>query len=516
MKLNKEKIMKKKLLLTLLFVVMTMCLFAVAVSAETAYVNANGEQVEEGSPDIAYELYFEGITSSTGGCKIKEVYLYDSTVTKLVVPEVKFTVKDVEYDLSTYSFVRIAAGWSTTLPVYLIAEKDSETKTSVHTQIKEIEFHIPVLGDGAGQAGNLAGYTALEKISFYKKAYEPQNKGGFLYNCPNLKEVHFYGQDNQLSGNFFVSSMNKVVFHRGSTTTLRSCAMNAMNNGNECYVYLNEGFNISDETDPRLTWNKNGNGFKIVILVDDTSNYTAEEIISHETIYQAGNNKNENNYRYNASVMTYCDFYDGHISEEPINDCVCYCSTCKNYGALANPVHTLFDVYSYANGYSEAGERVTKCTNEGCLHVDGTEVLDALFLTKGYSKDTTSNAIHFDFSVNNDAIKVYEAYLKNVDAESTVSYGVVVAVADLDEDETNDKLFNAEGELKAGTVEVKFNEKNYSNIKIKLTGIGEGNYDTALHISGYFKVNDGVTYINDVGTSEYAQKVTYNSLPSEE
>lgn len=508
--------MKKKLFLAMLLVIALVCLFAVAVSAETAYVNSKGEQVAADDADVAYELYFESATNSGGNCKLKEIYIYDSTVTKIVVPEVKFTINGNEYDLSTYSYVRLAAGWDSTLPVYPIAEKGAATKTSVHTQIKEIEFHIPVLGDGASGKGNLAGYTSLEKLNFFKRAYEPQSKGGFLNGCSNLKEVHFYGQNNYLSGNFFCDSLTKVVFHRGSTSSVKSCAMQAMN-GKDCTVYLNGDITPWDETDPRLTWNKNNNGLlKFVLLVDDTTGYTPEEIASYQTGWQAGNNKNANNAKHVATIQTYCDFYKAHISEEAVNDCVCYCNTCKNYGALANPNHALIDVYDYANGYSEAGEKAVKCKNEGCLHIASTEALDALFVTKGYSKDTTSNAIHFDFSVNNDAIKVYEAYLKNVDAESTVSYGVVVAVADFDEDETNDTLFNAEGELKAGTVEVKFNEKNYSNIKIKLTGIGEGNYDTALHISGYFKVNDGVTYINDVGTSEYAQKVTYNSLPSEE
>lgn len=508
--------MKKKLLLTLLFVVMTMCLLVVSVSAETAYINANGEQVEAGSADIAYEFYITEAFNTGGNCRIREVYLYDTSITKIVIPAIKFTHSNgTVYDLSTYNYCRLANGWDNTLAVYPLSEKNSDTKTSLHTQITEVEIYVPILPDGASGKGNFAGYTALEKVSFFSKAYEPQNKGGSFNGCTNLKEMHFYGQNNYLSSNFFPDSLTKIVFHRGSTSSIKGHSMNSVN-GKECTVYLNNNITPWSEDDPRLTGARNGDKLKFVLLVDDTTGYTPEEIACYQTEWQAGKNPSDSNYKYTATIQTYCDFYKAHISEEAVNDCVCYCNTCKSYGALANPNHALIDVYDYANGYSKAGEKAVKCKNEGCLHIASTEALDALFVTKGYSKDTTSNAIHFDFSVNNDAIKVYEAYLKNVDAESTVSYGVVVAVADLDEDETNDTLFNAEGELKAGTVEVKFNEKNYSNIKIKLTGIGEGNYDTALHISGYFKVNDGVTYINDVGTSKYAQKVTYNSLPSEE
>ena len=505
--------MKKKLLLAMILVVALACLFAVAVSAETAYVNANGEQVEEGSPDIAYELYFEGITSSTGGCKIKEVYLYDSTVTKLVVPEVKFTVKDVEYDLSTYSYVRIAAGWSTTLPVYLIAEKDAETKTSVHTQIKEIEFHIPVLADGANQSGNLAGYTALEKISYFKRAYEPQNKGGYLYNCPNLTEVHFYGQNNQLSGNFFTSSLKKIVFHRGSTTQLKSCAINAVN-GKECTVYLNEGFAPADETDPRLTWNKSGNSMKIVMLVDDATGYTAEQIASYQTEWQAGNNKSANNYKYTATIQTYCDFYDEHLSEEQINDCVCYCSTCKKYGALANPTHALDFVIDYANGYNSEGLKTTMCTNEGCGHIESTQELKKLFETRGYSTDTTSLAIVLDFTANLAEIQEYESFLKKTNPEASIDFGVAVGAADKDDDTTNDKLFDENGERLDSTLVVDLPKNTYTNVEVKIMGIK--NNDVNLHLSGYINVSGEITYINGAETNDYSAKVNYGMFITEE
>ena len=169
----------------------------------------------------------------------------------------------------------------------------------------------------------------------------------------------------------------------------------------------------------------------------------------------------------------------------------------------------------YLNGYAQKGVERVACLNDGCEFCNDNEI-PALFVTKGYSKNTVSSGIHFDFSVNNDAILAYEEYLKLTDENVTLAYGVVVAIADFDEDETNDKLFDEEGTLKTGALEVKFNEKNYANVKIKLTGIASDNFDTALHISGYFILNGDVTYINDAGTSKYAQKVTYNSLPSEE
>ncbi len=507
--------MKKKLLLTLLFVVMTMCLLVVSVSAETAYVNANGEQVEAGSADIAYEINVKNPFETGGNCNITEIYLYDSSIKKIIIPALKFTHSNgTEYDLSTYSYCRLAGGWGTTLPVYPISEKDSDTKTSLHTQITEIEFHVPVLADGASGKGNLAGYSALQKLSFFAKAYETQNKGGFLSDCTSLTEVHFYGKNNQISGNFFCGSLTKVVFHKGSTSSIASTAMQAVN-GKECTVYLNGDITPWDETDPRLTWNKNGDKLKFVILVDDTTGYTPEEIASYQTEWQAGNNKNANNYKYTMSIQTYCDFYDKHDAYSEINACVGYCESCKQYDALENPEHVLVENLYYNDGYTVDGESIVTCSNDGCKYSVKTAI-NPLFETKGYSKDTKSNAIVFDIDINNNAILAYQEYLIKVNGEASISYGVVVALADNDNDETNDILVYGDGTVKANAVRIGFPEKNYSKVQTKVSNIGEDNYDTALHCCGYVVIDGVVTYINGAESSTYAQKVTYNSIPEKE
>ncbi len=506
--------MKKKLLITLLFVVMTMCLFAVSVSAETAYVNANGEQVEAGSADIAYEINVQKPFETGGNCNITEIYLYDSSITKIIIPALKFTHSNgTEYDLSTYSYCRLAGSWNKTLAVYPIAEKDSDAKTSLHTQITEIEFHVPVLADGAGSQGNLAGYSALQKLSFFAKAYETQSKGGFLSDCTSLTEVHFYGENNYLSSNFFCGTLTKVVFHKGSTSSIKSTAMQNIN-GKECTVYLNGDITPWDETDPRLTWNKNGDKLKFVLLVDDTTGYTPEEIASYQTIWQAGNNKSATNYAYTATIQTYCDFYDKHDAYSEINACVGYCESCKQYDALENPEHVLVENLYYNDGYASCGESVVTCENEGCQHKDVTSI-PALLSSLGYSKDTTSKAIVLNVSAENAAINAYEAYLKTQNVDASINYGVAVAIADEDGDDTNDVLFNENGEAKAGIVEVKFPDKNYSNIQIKITGISEESQETALHCCGYIVVNGVVTYVNGSGAAQTAERVTYASIPDE-
>ena len=506
--------MKKKILITMLFVVMVTCLFAVSVSAnETAYINSKGEQVEAGSADIAYELDIQDPYKTDGNCKILAVYLYDSKITKIVIPEIKFTHSNgTVYDLSTYSYCRLASGYSVTLPVYLIEEKGAEAPTSYHTQITELEFHIPILGDGAGNYGNLAGYSALKKLSFFKRAYETQAKGGFVSGCTSLKEVHFYGQNNNITGNFFNGSIEKVVIHRGATGFFQSQVFQSINanGGNPCTVYLNEYMVPKNEADPRLTWNRTNKNLTFVLLADDITGYTAEEIASYQTVWQAGNNKSTSNYAYTATIQTYCDFYAEHISYSEINACVGYCEICTLYDALPNPEHVMAEEYQYENGYTSVGNKHEYCSNEGCAHTVDTE-LPALFTSKGYSKDTTSSAIVLDIKVDNDAVVAYEQYLKSINEESAILYGIVVAVQ-----ATDDKPLNDDATAKNGALVIKFNENNYSNIQIKITGIDESNYETGVYCSGYMYVNNKVTYINGATTGDTATKVTYASLPSEE
>lgn len=542
--------MKKKLLMTLVVVALLVFSFATITSAAVYYVDAEGNVSTEVTADTVYHFEPGGNrTIDSNVCfRIGTIYLHDINATKIVFP----VASDVK---SNYTGIAPQDGWGSSLFVYGVDENGNvitktvtktetvknedgseETVTtevqenvSYATQIVEVEFLSGLDLDGASGKGAFSGFTALTTLTVrgdVSTGGDAFRKGGYFSNT-NLSTINVYGSGRiQLGGLLRHLSSKKaltIIFHEDCTSTVH-------------LNYSGRGYSLPSNTltnwsiilNPNLTYTAgytNEDGSADISFYDKAvTGLTVTMAVTSEKAYEGIDLKTVHGVRdcaaseapISAVVKTYCEIYNEHGEFSLVNACVNQCDKCLGMFASATPEHVLDFVIEYKNGYSVEGLKTTACTNEGCLHVDSTEVLKALFITKGYSKDTTANGIYFDFSVNNDAIEAYEAYLKNVDAESTVSYGVVVAVADFDEDETNDTLFNAEGELKVGTVEVKFNEKNYSNIKIKLTGIGEGNYDTALHISGYFKVNDGVTYINDVGTSEYAQKVTYNSLPSEE
>lgn len=184
------------------------------------------------------------------------------------------------------------------------------------------------------------------------------------------------------------------------------------------------------------------------------------------------------------------------------------CNDCKKIMVSAT-THTIVCEMLYENGYTNEGVNRNVCTNEGCKHVNSIKI-PALFTSKGYSCDTTSNAIVLNITANNEAISKYEEYLKTFDDVAEINYGVVAAI-----EAEGDKPLNDDGTTKDGALAVRFGQNNYSNIEIKIMGIKAENYDTGIYCSGYICISNKVTYINGATTSGTAEKVNYGSLLEE-
>ncbi len=184
------------------------------------------------------------------------------------------------------------------------------------------------------------------------------------------------------------------------------------------------------------------------------------------------------------------------------------CNVCRS--VMVNAIsHTLASELLYENGYTKAGVNRNSCSNDGCKFSNDDEI-PALFTSKGYSLDTKSTAIVLDISVNNSAIDSYKAYLEDVGENSTIVYGVVASI-----NATDDKPLNDDGSAKAGSLSIKFNENNYSNIQTKIMGIKEENYDVGVYCSAYFCINGVIKYISGEEATDVAQKVSYSSLLEE-
>lgn len=504
--------MKKKLLLLTVLVIALVCALAISVSAESVYVNVNhnGEQVDADSTDIAYELEFTSPWETGGNCRLAYIYLHDTSVTKIVIPAVELVrpSNGNTYKFAEYSYIRLSTGWGDTLSVYTVADRETKAN-SLHTQITELEFHIPVLADGASGKGNLAGWSSLKKLSFYSKAYEPQNKGGFLSGCTSLKELHFYGQNNELSGNFFCNTMEKVVFHEGATGTIRSCAMQALNNTTvKTVVYMNTTMTPQTEDDPRLTWNKDTAGLSFVYLVPKTIGvYDEAQISSYTMPWLAGNNKSASNSAWTASIMTYCEFYGQHEIANDDHMCTTGAECSKCLVDEAGKTHSVTVSWTYPNGYAKQGVKVITCNNEkGCLvgtegiDKEGTTYTSALVTASGYStRENGKGGLKAGFTVNKKAIDDYTAY-----TGEEIQIGLILANAG----ELSDKILDEAGELAVKGIHLKNVDLIYSKIDATLDGFTVEHAKTLnLATLLYITEGDAIHYIQaDHNADNYLTK----------
>ena len=140
--------MKRKVILMLSLIAIMVLAMAVSISA-AYYCDKDGNLVEAGSDNIAYEFDAGNERNIDGNrCfRVSAVYLYDTSITKIVFPV-------AEQIKSGYQGIAPQAGWSASLGVYAVDENGARnTEVSYAAQIEEIEFLSGVDFDGANGKG---------------------------------------------------------------------------------------------------------------------------------------------------------------------------------------------------------------------------------------------------------------------------------------------------------------------------------------------------------------------------
>lgn len=183
------------------------------------------------------------------------------------------------------------------------------------------------------------------------------------------------------------------------------------------------------------------------------------------------------------------------------------CTVCNNVLTEALE-HIIETQYLYENGYAQNGEKIVGCTREGCEH-GTTTAIPKLFDSYGYSKNEVGEGISCKVFVNKLAVEDYKSYLQSKNAEATIEYGVVAAIAATDGDS---KPVDTNGTVAEGynAVIASLTNTNYAILEVKLCGIS--NKDLELNCNAYIIIDANVYYINDDETNDYAKKVTYNKL----
>ncbi len=441
--------MKKKIILMLSLIAIMAVSFAISISAATYYCDKDGNLVEAGNENIAYEYE---LTNN----KIPNVYLHDSSVTKIIIP-----------NMSDYEGrVQLQSGFDSSLGIYMLSDKDTKT-TSLITQIKEVVIGENIHLDGAYSAGAFAGYTALEKISFYQQV-SVASKGGFFQNC-NIKEVNFYGTNLTIPSKLItdLKSTNEVtiVFHKGSTGTLATGSETLPTSAslNNWKIIINENIKPSNSNDARLgtKWGAtvSTTGWELIIAVDNVKNCAPEQLeilkTSHGFCSRAASV--DTAVVKEATIYTYCELgYDAHNSSVQL---------------------------TYDNGFENTGKKTYGCSK---CNSGPTEETPALFTCLGYSApEDGRGGIAIGYTVNNEAIEEYTEAIGK-----TLKYGVFAVLKDR---LGNNDIFAEDGSVAEGVVNAEITNYEFVAFELKIVGFTDEHKDTKLAMGAYVAVTDGET-----------------------
>ena len=291
--------------------------------------------------------------------------------------------------------------------------------------------------------------------------------GGSQFNdCTSLKEIYINNTTTKISDRAFNNTILEKIFFVGTEDELTALLDNTGANNNAPF------------------WNVVGEN--------------RENIISY-TDYLALEDKSGNYVVYDYS---YCEAYlEGEHTISGANPCVGTCGVCKLEFIKHSESAAIIVEISYSD-FTKAGEKVSRCENEGCTHRNA-EPVPAIFVNNGYSYSGT--AILQGFAVNLEALGAYEEA-----TGKTLQYGLAVAsVAKLGATNT---LFDGTT-LKAGAFSASFDDKKqYSIFEMQVTGLVDDYKDTELFVCAYVIDGDTVTYISNGANTTTVEAVTYNQV----
>ena len=213
-------------------------------------------------------------------------------------------------------------------------------------------------------------------------------------------------------------------------------------------------------------------------------------------------------YNYNECRA----FYGNQHDEQKLNSCQFGCARgCGVVALLENPEH----VYSKTVMYGEGTEidffaNITICeTCQNCNTQNGEPtIINPLFTDKGYSVCLFETGIVYSYITNSDAIDTYKSLVS-----SDFEYGLVASKFE------GTPLSYENGAAVAGEGAISANmakRQDYKYLEIKVVGLSSEHLDTKIVCCGYVRLGEEIYYISIDGTSQSAQGKTYNSLNTEE
>ncbi len=236
------------------------------------------------------------------------------------------------------------------------------------------------------------------------------------------------------------------------------------------------------------------------IFADDRVSYYDASTYNYET----------NNYAntWGKLIIVYgmnkCDaFYNGIHKYDESNPCVKACINCGLGTKAHNDTKAELVSITYANGYSNEGEKHITCSNKGCI-LDVTEKAKPLFETKGYSTPENGRGdIVIGFVINYDEIAEYEK-----SAGVTLTYGAFAVAYDKI---GTDSILDSQNAI---TVEIE--DDKYASFEMRISGFEtDAHKEAKLSIGAYVIDSKGdVSYLQaaEANEGESYHYITYNDI----
>ena len=499
----------KKIITAFLTVLIMCCLFAIAstaveingvdytltesVDGNTAQVSSTNKTITTKNVVIPVTVEYEGKAYTVTSIK-NEAFAKNKNIETVII-EANFA----ESGYGTHAFNECSNLKTVTLPSTMV--KIPNRWFRMCTALESINFPY--------------GMTSIEDCAFWKctsllsidlpstitavgeKAFEE---------CSSLKTVKSASQ--VLGNRMFYACKAVETMELSNTVTISSDALyycGIKNSGNTLII-------------PNTVTTVAENAFKYcffdTIIIPHTITNSASGAYNYLTPYSdlikyTGTDEQASVLFANSGVpyelVNYCEVYKNNTHTYNNETCIAFCVDCGINKVPNEKDHKLGVSYIYENGFVSTGEKLTKCTQEGCSY-SVSEELPAIITLQGYSNKIGGSSMCVGYAINQKAYKEY------TDAGYTLSYGIVAYVPT--EGETNIAPVNNNLTGKTDNTIVASVNTTYVAFDFILTGFTSEHNGLSLVMCAYVFDGKRVEYIistsnGELQQTQYAQTITY-------
>jgi hypothetical protein len=194
------------------------------------------------------------------------------------------------------------------------------------------------------------------------------------------------------------------------------------------------------------------------------------------------------------------------VENDTVNGSACYLADCgrcnveKKYigGDINSGTHTLAVEYVYANGYMQAGQIISICSNPGCTHITKetafTEKLEPIFTGLKYSLSDKGTGVCVVYDIDQDAVAKYE------ESGKTLKYGVAAAFST---NTNNGEIVKTDATVADGlngVIVANVTDTSLKSVTFRIHGdkkLWEDNNTKSLYMVGFATNGDAVEYLGE-------------------